>query len=293
MTGYTSYADYFERGPQRAFVVENCLRGTARISLTRLSGNPPGEHESPDLPEMLLIVSGSGAYRMRYNLGLGWRRGRFRRGDLLLAPPHVVNEYHTDTDTAFGTLALPLSFIEACLAEVGPSACADFGVLHDRHFRDQTIEHHVTDLLEIAVAPAADPLYVDDRLVKLVSCLVAKAGRADARRQRRIGLTMDIVDRITDYVEANLEQELTLSDLAALAGLSLAHFARAFRLTVGTPPHRYVLHRRIERAKQLLCGSEQPIAAVAFDCGFSSQAHLTSVFSRLVGTTPAKFRKGG
>lgn len=291
MAGYTSYADFFERGPQRGFVVEKYLQGTARISFTRLSGNPPGSHQSPKVPEMLLIVCGTGSYQMRYNLGLGWRSGRFRRGDLLLAPPNFQSEYRTHTDTAFDSLALPVDFVDACLEDCGGVDSTDFGILHDRQFRDGAIKKHVASLMTSASASAADPLHVDERLISLIGCLISKASRADARRQRRVGLSADTVKRIEDYVEANLERELNLAQLASLAGLSLAHFARAFRLTVGKPPHRYVLDRRIEHAKSLLRGTTQPIAAIAFDCGFSSQAHLTSVFSRHVGVTPAKFRK--
>ena len=292
MAGYSSYADFYERGPQRPFVVQNCLRGTAQVTLTRLAGNPPGAHRSPQLAEMLLIISGSGVYGMRYNLGLGWRKGRFRRGDMLLAPPEIVNEYHTDSETSFGGIALPLSFVETCLEELGHARPADFGALHDRIFRDRAIANHVYGLLEYATSTAIDPLYLDDRLVDLMTCLIDKAGRADARRQRKISLDKVTISRVFAYIEDNLAQELTLSELAFRAGLSMAHFARAFRQSVGTPPHRYVLNRRVERAKALLRHTQQPIADVALDCGFSSQAHLTSIFSRLVGTTPGRYRKG-
>jgi len=96
---------------------------------------------------------------------------------------------------------------------------------------------------------------------------------------------------IMDYIEANLHTEVALLDLASLAEFSVAYFARAFQLTVGTAPYAYILSRRIQRAKESLAGTARPLADVALECGFSSQAHLTSVFSKTVGTTPGRFRK--
>jgi AraC-like DNA-binding protein len=289
MAQYASYADYFERGPQRPFVVQNRLSGSAQVSLTRLSNNPAGAHRSPSLSELLLIVAGGGAFHMRYNLGLGWREGRFRRGDLLLAPPEVANEYLTDSPTSFGTIALPMAFVEACLAESGGRRMPDFGVLHDRFFRDAAIEAHAFSLLA-STAATPDPLYVDERLVGLVDCLVDKADRIQARRERHVSLDEAQIERVREFIESQLDGDLNLAVLSQVSGLSLAHFARAFRRSVGIPPHRYVMQRRVARAKQLLRATDRAIAEIALDCGFSSQAHMTAIFSRLVGATPARFR---
>lgn len=97
--------------------------------------------------------------------------------------------------------------------------------------------------------------------------------------------------RAIDYIEANLEADVSIATLAAVACLSPHHFARAFRETFGEPPHSYVQRRRIARAQNLLQETRTPIAELALDCGFSSQAHFTTVFRQATGATPAAFRR--
>jgi AraC family transcriptional regulator len=99
------------------------------------------------------------------------------------------------------------------------------------------------------------------------------------------------LDRVDDYIEANLDSRIELENLAAAGGLSAAWFARRFRDVTGLPPHQYVLRRRIERAKHLLTRTDAPIAQIAFDCGFAHQEHLTRVFKRVTGLTPGAFRR--
>jgi AraC family transcriptional regulator len=72
--------------------------------------------------------------------------------------------------------------------------------------------------------------------------------------------------------------------------LSLFHFLRKFRTEFGCPPHAYVMQRRIEHAKRQMARRDIPLKVVAADCGFSDQSHMTRVFRRLLGTTPAEYR---
>jgi AraC family transcriptional regulator len=97
--------------------------------------------------------------------------------------------------------------------------------------------------------------------------------------------------RVQALVDASLAEPLTLSDLAAAAGLSRMHFAAQFRAATGSSPHEYLLCRRIEAAKALLVGSNKSLAEIALDVGFMAQAHFTTVFKRLVGSTPARWRR--
>lgn len=92
------------------------------------------------------------------------------------------------------------------------------------------------------------------------------------------------------FVEQNLDDDLSLATLAAVAGLSASHFARRFKAALGEAPHRYVLARRVNGAKRLLLESDLPLAEIAAETGFSSQAHLTGIFGRTVGMTPGAYR---
>ncbi|WP_176342606.1 helix-turn-helix domain-containing protein [Oceanibaculum nanhaiense] len=96
--------------------------------------------------------------------------------------------------------------------------------------------------------------------------------------------------RVVDYIEAHLADDISLSDLAGLAGLSTHHFGEAFKASTGTSPHRYLIERRILRAKELLLGAEQSIAEIAISVGFASHSHFTDNFRKLTGTTPSRFR---
>jgi AraC family transcriptional regulator len=97
--------------------------------------------------------------------------------------------------------------------------------------------------------------------------------------------------RVTDHIEANLDQPLSLLSLAGLARLSPYHFSRAFKESLGLPPHRYHTARRIERAKTLLEKQELSIASIALAIGFSETSSFTAAFHKLTGRTPSQYRR--
>jgi AraC family transcriptional regulator len=107
----------------------------------------------------------------------------------------------------------------------------------------------------------------------------------------RGGLAPRQMRRVLDYIDAQLTEELGLVELAAIAGLSPHHFVEAFKISVGKPPHRYVIERRIQRALELLRDGDRTIAEIAHAAGFSSQSHLTANFRQVVGLTPGRFRR--
>lgn len=98
--------------------------------------------------------------------------------------------------------------------------------------------------------------------------------------------------RVRDYVASNLDKDLRLADLAALSGTSPHYFAELFRQSTGTSPHRFVLGRRIDRAKELLRNQTLSVLDVAVQTGFTSQSHFTKVFRRIAGSTPSRYRAG-
>jgi AraC-like DNA-binding protein len=109
-------------------------------------------------------------------------------------------------------------------------------------------------------------------------------------RPARGGLSPARAQRICEYINSNLGQNISLESLAEMAGLSIHHFARAFKQTVGMPPHCYVLQRRIEHAQHMLRNTELPLAEIALSAGFSDQSHLARHFRRLTGVAPSMVR---
>lgn len=92
-------------------------------------------------------------------------------------------------------------------------------------------------------------------------------------------------------MSASLNEELSLSRLASECGLSSRHFARAFRLSTGIPPHRWLVWQRVERAKELLAKPYLSLVDVASGSGFADQSHFTRVFKALAGVTPGAWQR--
>lgn len=104
------------------------------------------------------------------------------------------------------------------------------------------------------------------------------------------GLPPHKLQKVLDYIRSNLSQELSLEQLANQIGLTPFYFARLFKQSTGNSVHQYVIHQRVERAKQLLKQSELAIADVAIECGFANPSHLALHFKRIVGVSPKQFR---
>lgn len=135
----------------------------------------------------------------------------------------------------------------------------------------------------IAACLARELVPVETILARPLSSPLSTDGNGGA-------LTSFQLRRVVLFIEQNLDADLCLSRLAAVAGLSPSHFARRFKGATALAPHQYVLARRINGAKQLLLETEMKLAEIAIATGFSSQAHLTGMFGRAVGMTPGAYR---
>jgi AraC-like DNA-binding protein len=96
--------------------------------------------------------------------------------------------------------------------------------------------------------------------------------------------------RVTEYIQQNLDKDLTLAELAALLYMSPYHFARLFKCSTGVPPHRFVVRQRIARARAFLAKQEPSIAQISQMVGFRTPSHFTTVFRRVTGITPRGYR---
>jgi AraC family transcriptional regulator len=105
------------------------------------------------------------------------------------------------------------------------------------------------------------------------------------------GLPQSQLERVIDYIKANLTQDLSILDLATLTSMSESHFSRSFKRSVGISPYQYLMQQRVERAKQLLEKQSLVISSIALDCGFANQTHLTKVFRQMTGMTPKAYQK--
>jgi AraC family transcriptional regulator len=154
--------------------------------------------------------------------------------------------------------------------------------------------------LAIAVLNALHDGSTDDRLyietiAQLIGVHLARVHSSRAKAARKSepldGLSQARVRRLLDYIEQHLGDDLSLEALAAEASLSPLYLVRAFRSAVGQSPHQYVVTRRVEQARRLLTSTTLPIAEISLATGFSSQSHLSNWFRRIVGASPAAYRK--
>ena len=97
--------------------------------------------------------------------------------------------------------------------------------------------------------------------------------------------------RAKEMLLGDLRADHSLSDLAEACGMSVRHLARAFKATTGLPPHRWLLRRRVDRAKELLESTDESLSGIALASGFADQSHLTRVFQALAGSSPGAWRR--
>src|SRR5690606_26769235 len=105
------------------------------------------------------------------------------------------------------------------------------------------------------------------------------------------GLPPEDLEKTLDFIDQNLQRRITAQRLARMTGLGAAQVARLVKRTMYTTLHQYIMSRRIERARQMLTETNMAIVDIAQDCGFADQVHLTRLFGRMTGTTPALFRR--
>lgn len=137
-----------------------------------------------------------------------------------------------------------------------------------------------------------DRLFVES----LGNAVVTKLGRhfassASVELPHSSGLSRERLRRLVEYVDAHLGDELTLDALAAVACLSPFHLSRSFRRAMGVGLHRYVVQRRIERARRLVVETDLPMAQIAWTVGFESQAAFTKRFRQEIGQAPTHLRR--
>jgi AraC family transcriptional regulator len=135
-------------------------------------------------------------------------------------------------------------------------------------------------------------LYASSLSLGLAAYLFSEKADSGAIRARERGrLTASQKSRVLDLVQLRLAEDIALNDLAAVAGIGRFHFLRLFKNTLGITPHRYLMDQRLAAARKLLEDTDQGLADVAADTGFSSQSHLCTVMRRRLGVTPAQWRR--
>ena len=158
---------------------------------------------------------------------------------------------------------------------------------------DSLIQHIGLALLAEAETDApAGQVYADSLIQTLTLHLLKNYSTANLRQENlHGGLSGYRLRRVTEFISANLETDLSLAEIARVADLSQYHFARAFRQSTGLTPQQYLMQQRIERAKELLAKNDLPIVEISLRTGFKNQSHFTTLFRKFTKFTPKTWRE--
>jgi AraC family transcriptional regulator len=211
-------------------------------------------------------------------------------GSVFLYGDRQLIWHHRDKPSEYVNLTLDPALLQQIAIEHGLSSAT--AVEHRVIFQDPTILH-VAQLLktEVLSGGLAGNLYVESlRNLLAVHLLRNHTGDRAQPQAGVVELEGLKLKQLKDYIEAHLAEDLAIATLAALIPMSQFHFARAFKAATGEPPHRYIMQRRIERAKILLSVARLSVAEVSYQTGFSSQSHFTAQFRKTIGITPKQFR---
>jgi AraC family transcriptional regulator len=158
---------------------------------------------------------------------------------------------------------------------------------------DAVLKNFALALLPALATPDQTNKLFSDHAARAVTAHLAKTYAPIQFRPRygRGGLAPWQERRAKEMLRANLSGNLSLPELASACRLSTGHFSRAFKQTVGCPPHQWLLRQRVEQAKHLILNTNEPLCGIALDTGFSDQAHFTRVFSQRVKASPAAWRR--
>lgn len=147
-------------------------------------------------------------------------------------------------------------------------------------------------------SPPGDSLLLDETVHLVSRHLVRWHSNAGAGARRELDLQAKVnplrpvlVRRIEDYVDGNLDRDISLPELAGLCSMSVDHFLRSYRAARGITPYRYVLEQRLRRAATMLRTTGEPVAAIAAKCGFRSHSHFSTKFHAAFGVSPSHFRR--
>jgi AraC family transcriptional regulator len=219
------------------------------------------------------------------------RHERINYGDVSVIPANSNHKLTWESEVEF----LVLSLEEAMFARV----LYDSVDLHQLEILPQfassdPLVHHIGLALksELESQGKGSRIYIESLTTTL--CIhILKQYAVSSTKITTIteGLSNIKLRQAIEYINQNLDKDLTLTEIAAVAGMSIYHFSRLFKQSTGFSPHQYVLNSRIEKSKRLLIKTEEAIEQICQQVGFQSQSHFTNVFRKLIGTTPKAYRK--
>lgn len=218
--------------------------------------------------------------------------GLYRRGDFTLIPADLPFFARWQGTEYCLQIQLHDRFLRSVAQETLTRNRDRLSLIPTFQTQNGQIEAIATLLLaELQQGQLGGALYVDSLANVLAVQLLHNFGSIQAPLPHyEGGLSPHHLNRVLDYVDAHLTQDMKLKDLAQLLSMSPFHFSRLFKQSMGVSPHQYVIQQRVERAKRLLKQRDRAIIDIALECGFNSHSHLSKQFRQVTGMTPKAYR---
>ena len=258
---------------------------------------PSGEDWVPGCAEIVLAHVCSGRFTMIRDIGAGSNEAHWRPGQILLTPDRApgISRWAGAPPVSTLEIGIPAHALSRAAVELYGKGDLDLEPLCRVPLDDMLMSQALLGLWSPNEAALPPPRLLVEQCVELILLQLARRTHDHRRpppRSGRTALAPWALKHVIDLVEARLDEDLSLADLAGAARLSASHFARAFKLTTGVAPYRYVVARRIGRAQSLLADTRLPIIEVAARCGFSDPGHFATLFRRETGYSPRQYRNG-
>lgn len=253
------------------------------------AGVPAGIVESPLDTHHVVDVHVGAPVHVACQIDSRERRGVQSHGVFNVVPAGVIGRWRMPEEARALILRLPPRLLDETADAMGlPPRAAE--IRPAIHMRDPQIERLGWVLkAELDDDYPSGQLFLDSLATALAARLVALQGRGDGEdRPAARALPAWRLRNVLDYIEHHLDKDLGLDELATVAGFSLSHFKSLFKQSVGVPVHRYVLDRRVERARKLLQGGTRSITEVALEAGFSHPSHMARCMRRVLGVSPSQ-----
>ena len=255
----------------------------------------PGEIETQPFKGHLVNLHLSAPHRLLQRRNEHTHEGLEATGAVDVMPAGTPGYWRMEAASEDMSMLLEDRFIQQVAVEVGADP-DKIEVVPFFSAPDPQVERIGLSLLsEMGTGGLGGELYTESLANVLALHLLrhhSSLGRNSTRETgREDGVSKRSLERATDYINDNLSQKLTLTEIARVAHVSPYHFARSFKKTTGLSPHQYVIRRRVERAKTLLAGGDLTIAEIAGAVGFANQSHLAFHVRRLLGVPPKALRQ--
>lgn len=251
----------------------------------------PAEHQFPKLPEdTVSLYLGQPVRSVRWS-GDRMREGTTSKGDVTIKTAGQPAGWLFDKDVDLLVMRFSPAFLDHVAEENGLNAGA-VELRPSFDGRDDAVKHiGLAMLAEMEAGGASGKVYGDSLATALATHLLRNHGTSpQAASDGRGGLPRGALRRVTDFVNDYLSEDLGLAEMAGVANLSQYHFSRQFKRSTGLSPHQYVIGRRVERARELLSGTDLSVGDVASAVGFTHQSHLAHHVRRHFGVAPTALR---